>query len=339
MVKKRRQRPLPIPPRPRRRPWSREFRLQVAVIAGFVLFLVIIGGLIGFALFQDYYKEHVQLPHSKAVQVDDTTFNLDYFADRLKLLLTSINVSSSSQAQVVISAAVTMLEHEELLRQRAPADLGVSVSPEEVELGISDRLGLTENDPEAFATAYKPELKKSGLSDKEYRRMEEASLLSSKVQEVFSLSVPQTMEQVRMRQILVGTEDEARSVVERLDAGEDFGALARELSLDSVTKDKGGERDWVARDELDLSYAGEVLALEVGTHSQPIPGPGGYFIFEVEEKQPDRQVTPEQQSSISSSYFTLWLSEQGTLFAVPDIQPVLEDPAKLQWVVNRAFGS
>jgi parvulin-like peptidyl-prolyl isomerase len=214
----------------------------------------------------------------------------------------------------------------------------VPVSPEEIEAEIGDRLGLTESNPEAFAVAYEPELKKSGLSDKEYRRMIETDLLSRKVQEVFSLSVPKTMEQVRMRQIQVGTEDEARSVVERLSGGEDFGALAQELSLDSATKAKGGERDWVARDELDLSYAGKVLALEVGTPSQPIPGPGGYFIFEVEEKQPDREVTPEQQSSISSSYFSLWVNEQRTLFAVPDIQPLLEDTAKLQWAANKAFG-
>jgi len=338
LVKKRRQRPLPIPPRPRRRPWSREFRLQLAVISAFGLLLVIIGGVIGFAFFQDYYEEHVQLPHSKAIQVGETTLNLDYFARRLKYLLTSIGFTDASQAQAAIAAGTSMLEREEVLRQRAPADLGVSVSPEEVEVEISDRLGLTQSDPQAFAKAYEPELKKSGLSDKEYRQMVEADLLSRKVQEVFSQSVPSTMEQVRMRQILVGTEDEARSVVERLDGGEDFGDLARELSLDSATKDKGGERDWVARDELDLSYASKVLALEVGTHSQPIPGPGGYFIFEVEEKQPDREVTPEQRSSISSNYFSLWVNEQRTLFAVPDIQPLLEDPGKLQWAANKAFG-
>ena len=337
MVKKRRQRPLPIPPRPRRRPWSREFRLQLAVISAFGLLLVIIGGVIGYAFFQDYYEEHVQLPHSKAIQVGETTLNLDYFARRLKYLLTSIGFNDPSQAQTVIAAAIGMLESEELLQQSAPADLGVSVSPEEVELEISDRLGLVQSDPDAFAKAYEQELKKSGLSDKEYRQMIGAELLSRRVQEVFSQSVPQTMEQVRMRQILVGTEDEARSVVERLDGGEDFADLARELSLDSATKEQGGERGWLARDELDLSYADKVLALEVGTHSQSIPGPGGYFIFEVEEKQSDREVTPEQRSSISSSYFSLWLNEQRTLFAVPDIQPLLEDPGKFQWAVDKGF--
>jgi hypothetical protein len=336
LVKKRRQRPLPIPPRPRRRPWSREFRLQVLVVSAFVLLLVIIGGLIGYPLIKEYYEEHVQRPHSKAVQVGETSFNLDYFARRLKLFVTSVGFQDPSQAQTAVGYVIGILEGEELLRQRAPADLGVSLSPEEIELAIGDRLGLSESDPEAFDRAYEQELKRSDLSNEEYRAMMEADLLSRKVQEVFSLSVPEAVEQVRVRQIVVGTEDEARSVLERLDAGEDFGDLARELSLDSATKEEGGEKGWVARDELGLSYAAKVFALEVGTPSQPIPGPGGYYIFEVEEKQADREVTPEQRSTMSSSYFAFWLQEQGTL--LPTEEYVSSDPDKFQWAAERAFG-
>ena len=351
MVKKRRQRPLPIPPRPQRRPWSREFRLQVAVIAGFVLFLAVIGGIIGFGFFQDWYEENVERPNSKALEVGETTFDLDYFARRLKLMVTEFGLQQQpEQASLVVSLMANTLGSEELLRQRAPVDLGVSVTPEEMELAIGDRLGLTQSDPEAFAAALEQELKRSDLSDDEYREMIEADILISKVQEVFSLSVPETIEQVRMRQILVGTEDEARSVLERLDAGEDFGELAGELSLDSATKEEGGERGWVdsaseeegrerewlARDELDLSYAVKVFDLEVGVLSEPIPGPGGYFIFEVEEKEAEREVTPEQRTRISSSYFTHWLDEQGTL--VPSTEFVSSDQDKFQWAAEKAFG-
>jgi parvulin-like peptidyl-prolyl isomerase len=351
LVKKRRQRPLPIPPRPRRRPWSREFRLQVAVITAFGLFLAIIGGIIGFGFFQDWYEEHVQRPKSTAVQVGETTFDLDYFARRLKLLIAEFGLQEQpEQASLAVSLTANTLGREELLLQRAPADLGVSVTPEEMELAIGDLLGLTQSDPEAFAAALEEGLKGSDLSEEEYRRMMEAKLLTSKVQEVFSLSVPETVEQVRMRQILVGTEDEARSVLERLDAGEDFGELARELSLDEATKEEGGERGWVdsatedegrerewlARDELDLSYAVKVFDLEVGTLSEPIAGPGGYFIFEVEEKEAEREVTPEQRTRISSSYFTHWLDEQGTL--LPSTDYVSSDPDKFQWAAEKAFG-
>ena len=351
MVKKRRQRPLPIPPRPQRRPWSREFRRQVLVVAGFVLFLAVLGGIIGFAFFQDWYEEHVERPNSKALEVGETTFDLDYFARRLKLMVGEFGLQQQpEQAGVLVNLMANALGSEELLRQRAPVDLGVSVTPEDMELAIGDRLGLTESDPEAFAAALEQELKRSDLSDEEYRQMIEADLLITRVQEVFSLSVPETIEQVRMRQILVGTEDEARSVLERLDAGEDFGELAGELSLDNATKEEGGERGWVdsaseeegrerewlARDELDLSYAVKVFDLEVGVLSEPIPGPGGYFIFEVEEKEAEREVTPEQRTRISSSYRDLWLNEQGTL--VPSTEFVSSDQDKFQWAAEKAFG-
>jgi hypothetical protein len=311
----------------------------VAVIAAFVLFLVTIAGIIGYALFQDYYEEHVQRPNSKAVQVGETTLNLDYFARRLGLYLTSVSIQDSSQAQLVFYSAISMVEREEMLLQRAPIDLGVSASPEDMELEIGNRLGLSESNPEALASALEQELKRSRLSEKEYRTMVEADVLDSKVQEVFSQSVPDTTEQVRVRQILVGTEEEALSVLERLDAGEDFGALASELSLDSTTKDAGGEKGWLARDELDLTYAAKVLALEVGAPSQPIAGQGGYFIFEVEEREDGREVTPEQRTRISNGYFTRWLGEQRTLLAVPDVQPVLEASDKIQWALNKALES
>ena len=351
MVKKRRQRPLPIPPRPQRRPWSREFRRQVAVVAAFVLFLAVIGGIIGFGFFQDWYEENVERPNSKALEVGETTFDLDYFARRLKLMVGEFGLQQQpEQAGVLVNLMANALGSEELLRQRAPVDLGVSVTPEDMELAIGDRLGLTESDPEAFAAALEQELKRSDLSDEEYRQMIEADLLITRVQEVFSLSVPETIEQVRMRQILVGTEDEARSVLERLDAGEDFGELAGELSLDTATKEEGGERGWVdsaseeegrerewlARDELDLSYAVKVFDLEVGVLSEPIPGPGGYFIFEVEEKEAEREVTPEQRTRISSRYRDLWLNEQGTL--VPSTEFVSSDQDKFQWAAEKAFG-
>jgi len=309
----------------------------VAVVTAFGLFLAIIGGIIGFAFFQDWYEEHVQRPRSEALQVGETTIDLDYFGRRLKLFTTTFGFQDPSQAETAVFSVIWTLEWEELLRQRAPADLGVSVTPEEIELEIGDRLGLTQSAPDAFAAALKQELKRSDLSEEEYRQMIEADLLSRKVQEVFSLSVLETTEQARMRQILVGTEDEARSVLERLDAGEDFGDLARELSLDSATKEEGGERDWLARDELNLSYAVKVFDLEVGTASEPIPAPGGYYIFEVLEEQAEREVTPEQRSRMSSSYFSLWLNEQRTLFAVPEFQPLL-DADKLQWAVDKTFG-
>jgi parvulin-like peptidyl-prolyl isomerase len=79
-----------------------------------------------------------------------------------------------------------------------------------------------------------------------------------------------------------------------------------------------------------------VFDLEVGAPSEPIPGPGGYFIFEVEEREAEREVTDEQRTSISSSYFMYWLDEQSTL--LPSTEYVSSDADKFQWAGERAFG-
>ena len=338
MVKKRRQRPLPVPPRPRRRPWSREFRLQLAAVGAFVVLLVIIGGIIGYGLFQDWYEEHVERPQSKAVQVGETSFDLDYFARRLKLLVGQFGWQGQPElAGTAAQVVVNTLQEEELLRSRASVDLGVSVSPEEIDGEIATSLNVSQDDPQAFQAAYEAERRRADLSDQEYRAKTEADILRRKVQEVFSLSVPDTIEQVRMRQILVGTEEEALAVLERLDGGEDFADLARELSLDEDTKEEGGERGWLARDEdLELSYTLRVFDVAVGAPSEPIPAPEGYFIYEVAERQADREVTPEQRSRISSNYFSLWLNEQRTL--LPPEEYLSGDPDNLQWATERAFG-
>ncbi|MDP2948145.1 MAG: peptidylprolyl isomerase [Chloroflexota bacterium] len=333
--KKRRQRPAPLPPRSRRRGWSREFRLQLLVVAGFALLLAIVGGMVGWGKYQDV----VGPPRSRALQVGETTFNLDYFTRRLKFYVESGGLQGLTDPQKVaqtIATVMGILQQEELLRQKAPVDLGLSASPDEIDEQIATRLKVSRDDPEAFRKAYQEELKRSHLSDKEYRQMIEANVLGTKVQQTYSSSVPATMEQVRIRALLVGTEDEAKSVLERLDAGEDFGDLARQLSLDPTAKDNGGERGWLARDELDLASGPVVFALEVGGHSQPIAGPGGQFIVQVEERQPDMAVTDQQRSTLAASYFTYWLEEQRTL--IPRAEYVSTNSDKLSWVVVRAFG-
>lgn len=49
---------------------------------------------------------------------------------------------------------------------------------------------------------------------------------------------------IHARHIQLETEEEARDVLERLKGGEDFAALARELSQDPSTKEEGGDLGW-----------------------------------------------------------------------------------------------
>jgi parvulin-like peptidyl-prolyl isomerase len=269
------------------------------------------------------------------MRVGDTTLNLDFFARRTKGLLQDTGLAPDpSNFGTVVSIVVGTLEQEIVLRQRAPIDLGLTPTPEQVESEIASRLNVSRDDEAAFQVAYENDRKARDLSDKEYREMGEAALLGRWAQEGFVRAVPEAADQVRIRQILVGAQEDADRVVERLNAGEDFATVAKEMSSDTATKEAGGEKGWVAIEELEQSYAAKVFALEVGQRGEPLEGQGGFYIIEVEEKQAGRPLGDAQRTSIGSRYYSLWLAEQRTL--VPTTNWVSFDADKFQWVFDHA---
>jgi parvulin-like peptidyl-prolyl isomerase len=81
----------------------------------------------------------------------------------------------------------------------------------------------------------------------------------------------------------------AAEVVQRARAGEDFAALANETT--SLEVKDGGDLGWLVKQENEMAHRLPLHALAVGEVSEPIVGPGGYFIYKVEEERtnPDTQ--------------------------------------------------
>jgi parvulin-like peptidyl-prolyl isomerase len=335
VAKKRRPPPAPLPPLRRRSHRGIDSGPQTAVVAGFIALLLVVVGFLGYGWWDNQYGP----PHSKAMRVGDTTLNLDFFSRRAKGYLQDAGMLSSGQSidetafqQYYAPLFVSALQLEILLRERAPVDLGLAPTPDQVEEEIASRLGVSRDDAALFQTSYETDRKARDLSDKEYREMIEASLLQDWVGDGFNRAAPTAADQVRFRQILVGAREDADKVVERLNAGEDFATVAMEMSSDTATKDAGGEKGWVAIEEIDPSYAAKVFALEVGQRSEPLEGTGGYLIVEMEEKEAGRPLEQAQRDTIGNRYFGLWLNEQRTL--LPTVSYF--DTDKLQWVYDHA---
>ncbi len=89
-------------------------------------------------------------------------------------------------------------------------------------------------------------------------------------------------EQVRARQIVVATEEEAKAILRRLRKGEDFEELAKEKSM-MPERVYGGDLGFFARGEMPEPFD-EVFPLNVGRVSKVIKSPYGYHIFKIEEK-------------------------------------------------------
>lgn len=331
MAKKRRPPPAPLPPPRRRTRRGRDWRPQAAVVAAFAVFVLVMVGFIGYGWWDSQFGP----PHSRAIRVGDSTLNLDFFARRTKGLYQDFGQTpDSSNFPTFVNIVAGTLEQEIVLRERAPVDLELTVTPDDIEAELARRLNVSRDDQAAFQVAYDNDRKARDLSDKEYREMVEAGLLSRWVQEGFVRAVPEAADQVRIRQIQVGAQEDADRVVERLNAGEDFATVASEMSSDTATKDKGGEKGWVALEELDASFATKVFALEVGQRSEPLEGQGGFLIIEVEEKQADLPLLSTQRTAIGTRYSSLWIAEQRTL--LPTTNWVSFDADKFQWVFDHA---
>jgi parvulin-like peptidyl-prolyl isomerase len=165
-----------------------------------------------------------------------------------------------------------------------------------------------------FLERYKARLdtlrKEAGLSEADYRRTIEADLLYDKLQDLFASQVPTSEEQVHARHILVETEEEAQAVLARLEAGEDFVSLAKELSTDEATKEDGGDLGWFPRGMMVPEFEETAFTLQPGETSDIVQTSFGYHIILVEERDPDRELEPYALEQRRASALSDWLEEQ-----------------------------
>ena len=89
--------------------------------------------------------------------------------------------------------------------------------------------------------------------------------------------------EVRARHILVPTEDEAKAVVKRLQAGEDFAKLAGELSKDPGSE--GGDLGYFTKEKMVPEFADAAFKLDVGKLSDPVKSQFGWHVIKVEDKR------------------------------------------------------
>jgi peptidyl-prolyl cis-trans isomerase C len=91
--------------------------------------------------------------------------------------------------------------------------------------------------------------------------------------------------EIRARHILLNTEDEALAVVRRLDSGEDFSELAKELSTGPSSTD-GGELGYFRRGAMVPSFEVASFNLNKGDYTKtPIQTQFGWHVIKLEDRR------------------------------------------------------
>ena len=149
-------------------------------------------------------------------------------------------------------------------------------------------------------------IKETGYTEADIRALIKAEVLRNRVFKAITANVPTEQEQVWARHILVATDAEAQTVLKRLKEGEDFSALAAELSLDTSNKDSGGDLGWFTSGDMVMEFEIVAFGLEPGEISQPVKTQFGYHILQV-IAHPTRPLTQAQLNSAKQAAFDEWL--------------------------------
>ena len=148
--------------------------------------------------------------------------------------------------------------------------------------------------------------------------------------------------------------EKADSVVSRLDGGEEFAALAKELSDDPGSAANGGDLGFFGRGIMAPEFENAVFELQPGERSKPVKSPFGFHVIELVEIKPE-VATPLAEvrdeltvQLLSSERGDLFYEKSETLsnlaFEQPDSLQVAADELELEirdtgWVsANKGTG-
>ena len=152
----------------------------------------------------------------------------------------------------------------------------VGVEPE-----VNKELELKKTIDEYFSSVVQ-----GAFSQDYFRSLVRLMLLEGKLQkEVIFKEHGFEAEMVNARHILVKTSELADEIIAKLDAGEDWNALAAEHSLDTGSKDSGGALGWFGKGTMVLPFEEAVFAMNPGEISQPVKTDFGYHIIALDAKE------------------------------------------------------
>jgi parvulin-like peptidyl-prolyl isomerase len=274
----------------------------------------------------------VAVLQAQLLQLDPTVEEQQFLVQYLQQQIQQLQSQDISLPMQVFDDMID----DELIRQEA-AKRGIAVTAEEVQEEIEQQFGYERNPPtptptpitatvaitvtpsptvpvmteEEFQQRYSEYVlalrRNVKFSEAAFRHLFESSIYRQKLQEALGEEVPTTDEHVHARHILVETEEEAKKVSERLEAGEDFSALANELSMDTS---EDGDLGWFPRGQMVPEFEEAAFALQPGETSEIVQTSYGYHVIQLIERDPDYPLDEAILERRKTSALEDWLEEQ-----------------------------
>ncbi len=325
-------------------------RQRIAIAVGAVLILVIVG-----VVMAGVYQAFIHPPRVMAGEVRGVRFTMGDLVERIRVLQ---GIDRYQGGQVDLSTIpfqlLTDLLHAEILRQAAPG-LGINVTEVQIDEAISDRFrpeaepGQEVDDAQLdaeYQNSYTGFLTQVNLTDAAYRRIVEEQIQQRELFTRMLAALPEEASHVELQAIVLGVNSTAspEAIKERLELGEDFGAVSRELS------GSDGAIGWVpegAFPEFDRYLFGEDTVdengepvrkpalLEPGQISDPIYVEQNIFLVRTSGPAEAREIEPAMQFQLAGARVEQWKDDQLAQGSTEGWVKINFDSNRYSWVTDQ----
>jgi peptidyl-prolyl cis-trans isomerase C len=236
-------------------------------------------------------------PQPLAARVNGEVIALDEFQAELARYQISVGTQLATEdEQRVINDMI-----DQLLLAQAAAEAGYSVDNTAVQDRMDELVGRLGSDQ-----ALVDWMARHGYTEESFRRDLARSIAAAWMRDQIAAGVPEAVEQVHARQILLYNSEDAVDVLARLSAGADFAALVEEY--DPVAK---GDMGWFPRGYLlDQELEAAAFALQPGEQSAVIETGIGFHILQVIEREAERKLEQNARLALQTKALKEWLVER-----------------------------
>lgn len=148
----------------------------------------------------------------------------------------------------------------------------------------------------------------TGIDEVGFKNLYRSYLLRDKLVKEVTADLKPFDEQVWARHILVKTEEEAKAVLTRLNAGEDWTKVSAEVSIDTGSKANGGDLGWFGKGMMVAPFEEAAFAMKIGEISQPVESSFGFHIIQLLGRQ-DKPLTETEFQTAKEKFFTEFLAK------------------------------
>lgn len=282
----RRERTTGLPrPQPRAKPvstrrvagltWTPQ-RTHQAVLGAALAVLLIVVGVFAYRV----YDDRIDRPNHTVLTVGDQKFSLGYYRDRLYSWLQENTENQVSPA--LAEQALLDKMQQEALTLAIGRDKGVSLSKDDITKAIAEDLGVTVDSP-SFETLYRARLKTQHMTDSAYRRITEASQVSTKLLAAYKTELGNEGEQLTLRTVLSPSKEAAQAIFDRIQKGEDIVQIAQTESTDLDSRSKDGRLPPETRSLLPDALRQAVEGKAEGTLLGPVQVEESWWVFRIDK--------------------------------------------------------